>query len=216
MRFKLNNNGFTLVELMLAMGLFSVILIVSTAGFIGINRVYTRGIVKKQLSESVQKIGTDATSVVRIEPSTTVQYCDEADGQPSCPSSAVNAVCFAGARYYWPSLLDPNDGGMYKDNESCNSDTFNRDFELVDSRYTVEDFQIVQLTNGLFQIKGVIHTRDLGALTINGNSDDYQASRATPGYDPYKTKCKGSAAGSVVQTCAVESFDFVVNSRGNI
>jgi prepilin-type N-terminal cleavage/methylation domain-containing protein len=217
---KLNGKGFTLVELMLAMALFSVILVVSTAGFIGINRTYTRGVIKKQLSESIQKISSDVTTLVQIQPAGSVIFCNENDHPPTrqdCPplaSYTYNVLCFAGQRYYWPSS-GSGLGGLYKDSNDCSDSTFDKSVEIVDTRYAVEEFKIVPLTNELYQLRGVLHTTNINALTTSDNNGVYSTQRSTPGFDPYLTKCKGSSAGSIVQTCAVEMFDFVINSRGN-
>ena len=43
MNIKLNNSeGFTLIELMLAMTIFSAVMVVATVGFIGMNRTFNR------------------------------------------------------------------------------------------------------------------------------------------------------------------------------
>lgn len=214
---KLNSNGYTLIELMLAMGLFSAILIISTVGFIGINRTYTRGVIRKQLSESIQKVSTDITTALQIQPAGSVTFCSESDqppAQPNCTSQNYNVLCFSGTRYYWPSHVS-GDGGMYKDSNSCSSEDFSSNNEVIDQRFVVEDLNLVALPGSLYQVKGVIHTADLNALTITDNSGVYTDQRVMAGFDPYKTRCKGSSAGNVVQTCSVEKFDFVINSRGN-
>ncbi len=89
---KLNSKGYTLIELMLAMGLFSVILVVSTIGFIGINRTYTRGVIKKQLSESIQKLSSDIETTLQIEPSSPVVFCSGADGPPNCTTQEPGII----------------------------------------------------------------------------------------------------------------------------
>ena len=63
----LNSKGFTLIELMLAMALFTTVLVITTVGFIGINRTFSKGLVRKQLSESVQRTTEDITRTLRAE-----------------------------------------------------------------------------------------------------------------------------------------------------
>lgn len=212
----INNKGFTLIELLLAMGLFSVILVVSTAGFIGINRTYTRGVIKKQLSESIQKVNADITNVVQLQPSGGLSYfCDETNRTSPCPTTPnINVLCFSGVRYYWPSRASVN-GGLYKDSNPCGTNTFDAKVQIVDPRYAVESFKITPLPNNLYQAKGVLHTTNIGALTTTDNTGNYSTQRTSGGFRPEDTKCKGSSAGSIVQTCAVEKFDFIINSRGN-
>lgn len=214
---RLNNKGYTLIELMLAMGLFTVILVVSTIGFIGINRTYTRGVIKKELTESIQKLGSDIEAVVKVQPASSVVYCSEADlpaDRPECTGQPFSVLCFSNTRYYWPSHTS-GEGGLYRDGSICSSATFDKKTEIVNSRYVTEDLKITPLPSDLYQIQGIFHTINSDALTVDDNSGTYTDQRVQPGFDPYLTKCKGSAAGSVVQSCAVEKFNFVINSRGN-
>lgn len=41
---KINTSGFTLIELMIATTVFSVVMLISTYGFIKINQYYTKGV----------------------------------------------------------------------------------------------------------------------------------------------------------------------------
>ncbi|MBP9738483.1 prepilin-type N-terminal cleavage/methylation domain-containing protein [Candidatus Saccharibacteria bacterium] len=206
-----SEQGFTLIELLLAMTLFSVILVVSTLGFVGINRTYTRGAIRKQLSESVQRLNQDITATVRNPQAANPTVCTAADGAPNCPSE-WEVVCLSGARYAWKKL-DDTAGGLYKDAKFCGDavDTATAT-KIVDTRFIVESLSVTSLTNGLFNTQGIIRTADSSALTTTDNSGSID--RAPTDY--WKNiKCKGSSAGGVVQTCAVESFNFVINSQGS-
>ncbi len=212
----MNHRGFTLVELMLAMGLFSVILTVSTVGFIGINRTYTHASIKKQLAESIQRLNTDVTDAVRNPQAETVKTCTPNLLSPDagCPAINYYSVCLTAVRYTWGL-----NGGLQKDSPvSCDSATIADPINIVSDRFIIADFRVTYVGNHLFQAKGVIRTADSGAFTVTDNEGSINPGQS--GWDvltsPYKIKCKGSSAGVIVQTCAVQSFDFIINSRSNV
>lgn len=219
---RLSQSGFTLVELMLAMALFSVIMIVSTTGFIAINRTYTRGAIKKQLNGSIRNLESDVSATLR-NPQSNPTYCKhDTAAPPDCADSPFNMNCISGARYFWKSVDGiSGNSGLYRDSGSCSGASFvtpNIDsaVRLVDERFVVEKFTITPLQNYLFQVTGVLRTVDGSAQTLTDNLGSIKPSEQTPPVtqiDPFKIKCKGSSAGSIVQSCAVQSFDFIINSR---
>lgn len=193
---QLNQNGFTLVELMLATSIFTLVMIIATTGFIAINRTFTRGLIRKQLAENIQQVTADVTSIIRTHnQSGGVVTCSATSGG-SCPSG-WNALCFSGARYIWK-----DSGGMYKDYKKCNDPDFSTKTELVDARFKVQNLSVSSSSDNLFNIHGVISTSDPEALSQN------------PVTDPDTLSCKGSAESAAVRTCALQKFDFLVNSRG--
>lgn len=194
---------------MLAMALFATIMIITTAGFIGINRTYTRGTIRKQLSESVQRVETHIASTLRgSQQAGVIEPCDTGDGGCLASPSGYTALCLTGARYVWGSVADNT--GMYTDTSDC-TDGFSSGsaVELVDERYVVEELKVNSLPNSLYEIRGTIRTADVDAFTTSSGNVELTGS-----YEPRDIRCRGSSAGSVVQTCAVEHFSTVVNTRG--
>lgn len=206
---KLNHSGFTLIELMLAMGLFSIILVVSTTGFIGINQTYTRAAVKKQLSESVIRLSNEATASMRTPQSAEFLECSQTGSSASGCLVGWNAVCVSGTRFVWKNVF-PEDGGLFRDLRECDDENIDDLVEVVDQRFVVETFKIVPLLNNLYQAKGVIRTSDKAAFTVG---DDNIPITELDSYEPRNLRCRGSSAGSVVRSCAVESFNILVNSE---
>ncbi len=206
-----SEEGFTLIELLLAMTLFSVILVVSTLGFVGINRTYTRGAIRKQLSESVQRLNQDITTTVRNPQAANPAVCKSDVVTANCPNG-WEAICLSGARYSWKKL-DDTAGGLFKDAKACGDavDTATAT-KIVDTRYIVEHLAVTSLTNRLYNTQGIIRTADSTALTTTDNDGSIDR---TPTDYWKNVRCKGSSAGGVVQTCAVESFNFVINSQGS-
>ncbi len=202
MRLNRDQNGFTLVELLLAMTIFTTVMVISTAGFIAMNRSFTRGTVRKQLSEAVQRTTEDITRTLRNMPQNAVAKSEERDG--------MNLLCLAGARYFWPTGTEAT--GLYRDTNGCEDQTKDR-VELVDDRYRVVDLKVAtvktadttvedQLSGALFQVSGTFTTADTDAL--------HDADKAK------FARCKGGALSSAVRTCAVEHFSFIINARGSL
>jgi len=192
-------SGFTLIELMLAMSLFIGIMVISTVGFVGMNRTFTRGTIRKQLSEAVQNSTQDMARAAQASPqNATVATCNPS--KPGCDST-VNAVCLGATRYLW----NKDDGGLYKDFRSCSEAPAPDKQSLMDNRYKVQALEVTPLARSLVRIRGVYSTAEEAALALPNTSDPEYA---------FKITCKGSAETSLVQTCAVEKFDVVINAVG--
>ena len=202
-----NQLGFTLVELMLAMSIFVTVMVISTAGFIGMNRTFTRGTIRKQLSESVQRTTEDIARATRSMPqkSGKLQLCKVSDkdieAPAGCPAKPWNALCLTGSRYYW----NPSKGAMYKDIKGCDEiiDTSSAE-QFLDERYKVAKLEVSTvggLSLHLYNISGVFRTTDDEAFSQIENPD--------------LVKCRGSAESSAVRSCALERFSFTINARGS-
>lgn len=213
---RLSKKGFTLVELLLAMALFTTVMVITTTGFIAMNRSFTRGTVKKQLSEGVQRTTEDVTRVVRALPQAQINgpipICEPGSATPGCPiQTDWRVLCLTGARYFW-GKADGENNGLYKDAPSACSATVdpnnNATQKLVDTRYKVVDFKIASTTPTgntndvfLFTIAGTFRTDDNNAFDDPNNAS--------------AVKCRGSAKNSAARTCAVERFSFTINARGD-
>lgn len=201
-----NQSGFTLVELMLAMVLFSTILVISTVGFIGMNRTFNRGTIKKQLSESVQTTTEDIARALRSQPnSSPVEIPTCGPTESTCVSylDTWNTLLIGSTCYLW------QDSGLYKSTGTCNPDNKQ---ELLDSRYVVRYGPYITLVGTgsgavLYKVSGVFTTDQIDAIHIpnaDGESDT----------DP-RWHCRGTAESSNVQTCAVEEFNIIINPQGS-
>lgn len=207
-----NQSGFTLVELMLAMALSAIILLISTIGFIGINRTFTKANVRRQLSEGVQRLNEDITRTVRSTSTSTVpRYCAPAnnDGCPTDNNWAV--ICFTGIRYAWRNT-EPF--GLYRDTKTCGAAvTLDSNTQtLLPDRYIVQPdtLMITKLEGPLYRIQGVIRTTETEAFILPGDSttDDVVS--------PFDIRCKGTTQSSASNTCAIENFNFIVASDGGV
>lgn len=201
-----NRAGFTLIELLLAMTLFTTVMVVATVGFIAMNRGFNRGLIRKQLSEAVQSVNEDITRSVRAEGAKTINAvnCSGTSGG-SCPPNGWEAICLGRTRYVWKSA----ETGLYKDLGPCSASVnINNSTLVLSERFSVKKFTLTtvnlpsEITNeasGIVRVQGLFTTNTPSALTTDQSGDPI---------------CKGSAENSAVNSCATESFNFLITARG--
>ena len=210
-----NQNGFTLTELMLAMVLFSTVLVISTVGFIGMNRAFNRGIIKKQLSEGVQAVSDDISRSLRAQPNTSEPIsCDGVDLKcanyiKDWKTLKIGTICYA-----WQTPgSDPAvhaKGGIRRSVGACTEES-GKTTEILSSRYVVREGIAVSKLSGsniagdeLYSVKGIFSTSENSAIHF-----------ADPNIPGDNLRCKGTAEDSNVPTCAVQNFNLIINPRGN-
>lgn len=192
----MNRRAFTLVELLLAMTLFTSVMVIATVGFIAMNRSFTRGVIRKELSEAAQSLNEEVTRTIRAQGrNATARNCPNDENCPS--ATGWSAVCIGQVRLLWQK----NATGIYKDSSGIPCDgAIPEDKKLIFSdRYKVQAFSVTSIREGLFRVQGLVSTNTPDALT-------------TP-LSPLDITCKGSAQSSAVSTCSVERFDFVTSVR---
>lgn len=203
-----SSEGFTLVELMLAMTVFIAITMLFTAGFIAINRTFARTVIRKQLAESVQVINENITNALRQgNVSTAPVPCSSGDSSCSSPSGEMDlqewsVLCVGDTRFYWSEAV----GSMYVDRQNCEDDDLNAADAraLLDERFVVDAFSITPMPVGsarLYSVAGVVRTINRDAFTFDED-------------DLFQTTCRGSSQSPFAQTCAIEKFSFIVNAQG--
>lgn len=196
---KTNQSGFTLIELMLAMTLFISVMIVATVGFVGINRTFSKGLVRKQLSETVQRLTEDMTTTINNE-----------GGLDSTNSKSENGkVCSQLTCYVWTPYQTDDEGspGLYKvalGDVDVAGQPDTKKVTIADERYKVDKFSVVSIGGGLYRVTGIIRTKDLDAFEI-ADPLNYPANG--------EIFCKGSAQDGASQNCALEKFSFVVREN---
>lgn len=102
-----NQKGFTILELMIATMVFSVMLILASVGIIQIGRVYYKGITTNRTQETTRAIVSDISRNYQITPNT--QYAFTA-GNPA-------AVCVGSTRYTYKinSVVTGNQHALWAD-----------------------------------------------------------------------------------------------------
>lgn len=197
-----NAGGFTLIELMLAMSLFSLVMVIATVGFIGMSRTFNRGSVQKDLSERAQFIYESVSGDIRMQGGESIPLnCREGVPTEGCPAG-WSAVCLGQARYIWRSSGANTD--LRRDSAPCAQTEASSGASLLGSKYKALAFEVERLPekNALYRMRGMF---------VSGGEIDgiLQYNPA----NPYEATCLGTATlGS--RMCALEKFNFIVHARG--
>ncbi len=196
MRRSINEQGFTLTELMLAMVLFSTVLVVSTVGFIGMNRTFSRGTIKRQLSQDIQTVSAEITRTLRSEPvgGSEPQYCN---GE-TCSPEDWQTLAFGSVCYLWPISTAPDRGGLYKQPGTCNPAAEMK--KIMSSRYMVRSMEVSSINPEIYRFSGIFSTLVDDAIRF-----DEQGKAVS---------CKGTAESPDVASCALQKFEFSINRQG--
>lgn len=179
---------------MLAMTVFSLMMLVATAGFIGMNRVFIRSSIARELSESSQAVAEDITKSIR-QNHEEHRVCSEG----SLSDQYEGSLIVGSTAYAWGK-----DSGLWKGPANCGSFTT----EIVSTRYKVRALDVSPLGDegAIYRVRGVLTTLQDSAINFPASTSNW--------FDDPNVHCKGSAEGLGVQSCAVEKFNFVVSGRG--
>lgn len=191
LRHHTKHGGFTIIELMIATLVFSVILMVVTFGLLQIGRTYYKGVTMSKTQAAARRI-MDSVSQ-------DIQYTS---GTFRNSTTMGEAVCIGSRRYNinLGSQLTAANNVLYVDNNSasdCARDSFNAgdgDTELLEPNMRVTKFAVNSLSGNLYNI--VIRV-------VYGDTD-----LLVP---PANDTCKNTQAGT--QFCAVSELNTTVQRR---
>lgn len=197
------SHGFTIIELMLALTVFSVVLVTAASGLIQIGRMYYKSVITtrtqdasrniiNELSQSIQ-FSKDNPAIVRAD--------------PDDPTSQAIAFC-VGAKRFTPSLNqqvsdDPTVVALYRDtgpNECEPATSFSDGVELVGQNMRLTRFDVTPLDNENVQYR----------VTVWVAYGDDEVLEADPS-NPDRFICSGSEVGS--EFCAISELSTVVSRR---
>ncbi|HSX43711.1 MAG TPA: prepilin-type N-terminal cleavage/methylation domain-containing protein [Candidatus Saccharimonadales bacterium] len=102
---RLESNGFTIVELMIATGILSVILLICATSLIDIGRTYNKGVISTQTQDATRAIMQDASNLVQFG-----STIPKAGAPQSFNSLAEQSYCIGTTRYTFGKNAQVNDG----------------------------------------------------------------------------------------------------------
>lgn len=181
-----SESGFTIVELMIATVVFSMVLLVCAYAILHVGRMYYKGMVMNRTQDVARRIVDDVADTVKFgtgdysyRPSDCYKFGDTV--------YKFNNTLFDGV------ISTESIVKGYGDCVSFAIGTTQTEFMSKNMRLT--DFSVVKSTNGVFSI----------SVTVSyGENDDFEPSSG------FKL-CKGSLSGG--QFCAVSSYSTTVVSR---
>lgn len=92
-----NTSGFTIIELTIATAVFATVLLVGLVGFLGVSKVYYKGVTLTQTQAVAQQILSQLTSDIQFAPTVVTNY-PNGTGIPT-GSGASQFICLGNIRY---------------------------------------------------------------------------------------------------------------------
>lgn len=231
-------NGFTIIEFIIASFVFSIILLLLTGGLIKLSRTYFEGIVASQTQDTARNIVDAVSQPLQFNGDNFVQLADTG------PGDSVHGFCVGTKRFSFilanpaqantQSTLAAGSHVLLEDDVSklspsqvrCTNSTLPLDvttpnpgpsggpyIELMSANMWLNKLQVCQVSTNLFNV----NVRVLyGPVTPSLFNDDLQSTSAAGcGTVPTQLyKCAGDNTGDLgSEFCAVSELDTVVEQR---
>ena len=176
------SHGFTIVELLIATSIFSVVLLVALNGFFQIGKLYYKGVASSQTQATAQKILDDMSSALQFASSTAItNLLDETTGLPAGVNSEgkpIEYICLGSTRYTYIlgrqiNLADwdtSNKFGLLRDSLSS-PDGCGNPFDTVNP---------VALKNPKELLGSKMRLSNLCLMSVTGKNDDNAVSTCKP------------------------------------
>ena len=213
-----STQGFTLVELMLALAFVGFVMIFAVITIIQVMSTYNKGLAIKEINQTARAVTEDMSRIIRGSSSLSVITAPLTD-----PGGNKARVCFGNVSYVWNftnaslnkytdgsrvpfarvddsggALCTPS-GGIYPDVNRSSAT------ELITDRVWVHQLTVMSSINGeLLDIFLQLSTAD----DITSPALLYDLTNPDP---VQRVKCSGAKSG---EFCAVASFTATVNARG--
>jgi len=193
--------GFTIIELMIATTVFSVVLLLCSYALLAIGRAYYKGIITTRTQEAARRIVDDVADSIKF------------NGGVVTGNSSDGWYCIGSKRYSFNTNTKRTEtkNVLYTDEQSgaCNTSTGKLDppsgayQELVDVRMRLGDFKVseTQPGSGLYKIE---------VSVASGDDDMFVDIDGSSGPD-FPLQCKNERSSS--HFCAVSELTTIVKKR---
>ncbi len=225
---RLGKGGFTLVEFMISMAIFSLILIVVLAAIAQVSKMYSKGVTTSRTQQATRTVLDNISQQIQYSEGTPVPDA----GIDASANGANGVICIGGRRYTYVNNRQVDGGGL---NEALNTHMHALWSDKTPSDACVPvtgmDDQVVPngsdilgtgtelLPEGMrllyLYVKPVEGTSSAWQVKVRvgfGGQDLYETTTGGPQHvDPKDTVCKGSQIGT--QFCAVSELETIVQRR---
>lgn len=188
--------GFTLLEVLFAMTILTTVILLMTTVFVGINRSFSRGMLRKELSEVSQKLADDMTRALR-----TYGTSDESDDCSSLPSGYDQSFRIGAVSYIWSSS-----GGLRRSNAACSQ----VGEQVFGERFILRQLRVTEITS----IPGQKLYRLQGVITSGSNASMVLPASGSTWIDDTNVRCRSGQP--VLGNCSIEKFNYVVSGRSQL
>lgn len=207
-----SQRGFTIIELLIATTVFSVILLVVTTGIIRIGNIYYKGIISSRTQEAIRNISNDFSS--------TLQFANGVKTPDRTPPPGSSSFCLGEIRYTY--FVDQE----YTKGNEFTTGLFSEDLAPSSNCTTTSSDCIGPTTSNCVKDKRQLLSNNMRILQLAvdpqpGTSSKAWSIKAKVAYgdddlfqtnaDPSLNVCKTGVAGS--SFCSVAGLDNIVKKR---
>jgi prepilin-type N-terminal cleavage/methylation domain-containing protein len=198
--------GFTLVELMIATTVFSIVMLISTYSFMQINKYFAKGISMARTQDAVRNIAVDISDQIKLTP-VTVNQSNPAD---------TGWICIGNKKYiYNINIPEDGSGNALKSVEltmnDCDSSGDTKVLLAKDTRVLV--FKVNPVGTNIYTVNITLlkAPKDEDPYDDTGLIDHADGTPANPKYEEWR--CKSAVSGS--EYCALSNITTTVLRRVN-
>lgn len=184
--------GFTIIELMIATTVFSVVLLICSFAMLQIGRTYYKGITMARTQTASRSIMDEISQVIQFSGSTTIY-----------PDKVNKALCIDSTFYKYELVGGVNRLNRYKLDTACSSPA-----PALPPGTPVTNILGSNMRLGAFDIEDVIGTSGLYSVKIRVVYGDGEVLNSP---DLATAQCRESRAGG--QFCAISELSTVVQKR---
>lgn len=170
---KPNQKGFTIVELMIATTVFSVVLLLCTFSFLRIGQVFYKGAALSRTQDNARAIIDEVSGAIKLSG-------DEVSSLRTHPATGIQGYCIGGNMYSFnpnPQMRDEAGDSSLSVRGSCPSSgpSLSSGRELVDMRMRLERFEVVRVDEGLYRVVvRVVQGDDYLIEDLDGSNDGFR------------------------------------------
>ena len=226
---KKSQNGFTIIELMIATLIFTLVLLVCSYAIVHVGRVYYKGVVTNRTQDLARKVLDDVAQTIQFGPSLGTAPIEQTAGYPTAsPTLVVKSLCLGNVRYSYVDPYTSSAGStsryfLWRDTTSSPGTCLPLDLSLANPATTTNAFSTspgVDLLGNNYIPRFDVDSGD-GVWTVNirvvfgASGEEFVnggAPIAAPDGDNFPFQyCKGANTGG--QFCAVSNINTTIVRR---
>lgn len=217
-------NGFTIIELLIATTVFSVVLLVISAAIIQIGRIYYKGVTGAQTQETTRTILSDITQAIQFTSGQIVTTYDTAGNDQGTDS--IYAICVGNRLYSYKfgqqreesqhaMVVRDVTGGCIATAASLDMAVPSKGFEMLAEHMRLSDLHVEAIPGATetyrVSIRVVYGDDDLLCSDSLGNCSSAATMSPTQLANARDLRCKDIRAGT--QFCATSELSTIVERR---
>lgn len=199
--------GFTILELMIATSIFSVVLLLCAFGLVNIGRIYYKGVVSSRTQAVARAVSDDVVQAVQYGGRTTGTTDPPFDpANPTAGYNTLQTVTIGNRQYSYVlgKVLEDSGIGIQSQTVDGSGTPIGKPRELLPKNMWLSKFEVIRVGTA-FRIEVQVISGDLDQVEDSAKKPMFTSGNSlTPGFDFASLRCKAEAGS---QFCAISSLD---------